>query len=633
MSKRKPSFRVDQVLPDDDRLGARSNIWRTHMDKFSKTADSADLELDAAIDSLDYDVSDHSLISDVEESGGEDSDQENREELNKQLVQVVSKRKPVWQRNGLQKLMASIEDPHVNMLSHEKVENWLFNRSAAAGSLKREISQGQETTILEKTDNGDRMKFHRKQHLTVSTKDDEDSLYSVDTARYILSNKNKNSRGQIKVYKQIIKHYTMFSTAPGAIEPAHPKLHSISEIPVEEALSLTAVHADARHRSDSAIDTGGTSMEQLSKLAAERMPSKPSSSRAPTSRKKVFKKTMKKKPTAKERSVTPTKARAAAKSPPAKIMERALRNGAKVKKVETRQPKTAKNRRIHWKETSISERSLNRGNSRNSDSSSSSSSSEDEDNNEVFTRSKSRQRTPPKTRRRPVRRLNESSASEESPPKPKTPPPRRGRPVSPPKHSRQTRSKNIDKELVAPFEAIALSPRKRLDLTTNNPIDQTTNMTALFSGANEKITNSTEINATTSNPAGTSFANSTATSRANRIPGFPDRSRCLVIYEPPQIQPELPSDARVRIQMPDLNLTGVTKPRHLEKFSKFSYLIHPNSSVHFFPSDSEEDEPTPVPAISVNSSDEDISYDDDDPILTFNPRFTDRLNVVEVRHD
>lgn len=476
------------------------------------------------------------------------------------------------------------------------------------------------------------MKFHRKQHLTVSTKDDEDSLYSVDTAKYILSNKNKNSRSQIKVYKQVIKHYTMINTAPGANGTAHPKLHSISEIPVipEESLSLSAAHADVRHRSDSAIETGGTSLEQSSKVASDRMPSKSSNSRAPTSRKKVLKKTMKKKPAAKERSVTPTKSRAATKSPPAKIMERALRNGAKVKKVEPRQPKTAKNRRIHWKETSISERSMTRGKSRNSDSSSSSS-SEDEDNNEVFTRSKSRQKSPPKTRRRPTRRMNDSSASEASPPKPQTPPRRRA--PSPSKPSKQTRSKNLDKELVAPFEAITLSPRKRLDLTTNNPIDQTTNMTALFSGANEKITNSTEINATASNPGATSFANSTATNRANRIPGFPDRSRCLVIYEPPQIQPELPGDARVRIQMPDLNLAGVTKPRHLEKFSKFSYLIHPNSSVHFFPSDSEEDEPTPPPAVSVNSSDEDISYDDDDPILTFNPRFTDRLNVVEVRHD
>ncbi|EDS31277.1 conserved hypothetical protein [Culex quinquefasciatus] len=679
MSKRKPSFRVDQVLPDDDRLGARSNVWRTIMDrlarsvgswfaldggrkrklapdpegedpgepppKFSKKEESVELDIDAAINSLDYEVSDDSEISDVVESGvEEDSDQENREELNKQLVQVVSKRKPIWQRNGLHKLMTSIEDPtvQINMLSHEKVENWLLNRSAAAGSLNREISQGQETTILEKTVDGDRMKFHRKQHLTVSTKDDEDSLYSVDTAKYILSNKNKNSRSQIKVYKQVIKQYTMISTANGANGTAHPKLHSISNFPIipEEQLSLSASHADVRHRSDSAIETGGgTSMEQMSKLVSDRDPSKSSNTRAPAaSRKKVFKKTMKKKPTAKERSVTPTKPRTAnnKSSPPAQVMERALRNGAKVKKIpaETRTTKpattaAAKNRRIHWKETSISGRSATRGSSQNT--ASSSSSSEDEENNEVFTRSKSRQKSPPKreTRRRPTRRNNASSNSESSPPKAQTPPRRQPTPTK----SRQLRSKNLEKDLVAPFEAISLSPRKRLDLTTNNTINQTTNMTALFSGANEKITNSTEINATTSNPGTTSFANSTASSKAARIPGFPDQSRCLVVYEPRQIQTELPPDARMRIQMSDLNLTGVTKPRHLEKFAKFNYYIHPNSSVRFFPSDSEDDEPVAVPPVSINSSDEDISYDDDDPILTFNPRYTDRLNVVEVRHD
>uniref|UniRef100_A0A1Q3EWK7 Uncharacterized protein n=1 Tax=Culex tarsalis TaxID=7177 RepID=A0A1Q3EWK7_CULTA len=619
MSKRKPSFRVEQVLPDDDRLGARSNIWRTIMDKFSKTEESVELDIDAAINSLDYEVSDDSQISDVVESGIEDdSDQENREELNKQLELVVSKRKPIWEQNGLHKLMASIEAPNsqINMLSHEKVENWLLNRSAAAGSLNREISQGQETTILEKTVDGDRMKFHRKQHLTVSTKDDEDSLYSVDTAKYILSNKNKNSRSQIKVYKQVIKQYTMISTANGAkAPPPHPKLHSISNFPVipEEQLSLSASHADVRHRSDSAIDTG-TSMEQMSKLVSDRVLAKGSNSRA--SRKKVFKKTMKKKPTIKERSVTPTRSRTKPSSPPAQVMERALRNGAKVKKVpvETRTNKTAaaaKNRRIHWKESSISGRSATRGSSQNS-------SSEDEEDNEVFTRSKTRQKTPPpkrESRRRPTRQNNATSShSESSPPKMPTPP----------------RNKNLEKDLVAPFEAISLSPRKRLDLTVN----QTTNMTALFSGANEKITNSTEINnATTTNPGTTSFANSTASSRAARIPGFPDQSRCLVVYEPPAIQPDLAPDARVRIQVADLNLAGVNKPRHLEKFAKFSYYIHPNSSVRFFPSDSEDDEPAPVPPVSLNSSDDDISYDDDDPILTYNPRYTDRLNVVEVRHD
>lgn len=600
------------------------------MDKFSKQEESVELDMDAAINSLDYEASDDSQISDVVESGvEEDSDQENREELNKQLELVVNRRKPIWQRNGLQKLMASIEDPsrQINMLSHEKVENWLLNRSAAAGSVNREISQGQETTILEKNEDGDRMKFHRKQHLTVSTKDDEDSLYSVDTAKYILSNKNKNSRSQIKVYKQVIKQYTMISTANGANGTVHPKLHSISNFPIipEEQISLSATHADLRHRSDSAIETGGgTSMEQMSKL----VPSKSSNNRAPASRKKVFKKTMKKKPPAKERSVTPTKSRTVATkpSPPAQVMERALRNGAKVKKVpvETRPTKpAAKTRRIHWKETSISERSVNRGSTHNSGSSSSSS-SEDDENNEVFTRSKARQKTPPKreTRRRPTRRNNASSNSDSSPTKLRTSP-----------NQRQTRSKNLDKDLVAPFEAISLSPRKQIELTTNNTINQTTNMTALFSGANEKISNSTEINATTSNPGTASFANSTASSRAARIPGFPDQSRCLVVYEPPQIQPELAPDARVRIQMADLNLAGVTKQRHLEKFAKFSYYIHPNSSVRFFPSDSEDDEPAPAAPISLNSSDEDISYDDDDPILTFNPRYTDRLNVVEVRHD
>lgn len=315
-------------------------------------------------------------------------------------------------------------------------------------------------------------------------------------------------------------------------------------------------------------------------------------------RKKVFKKTVKKRPSSSKSPI--------AKAPvSSQKLDEALQSATIVKKVPLVK---SKKKRIHWKETSYIEKAQQ--------------SSSDEAEDEVFEQAKPKPKTPPKRelRRRPVRRVSDTPEQDKSPTK----------------KANSPQKKVIEKELVVPFESICLSPTKRqttraraqLDFTSQS--DQTTNMTALFSGANEKITNSTEINNMT---ASTTGANTTTSSRGRGRNVFPDQSRCLVIYEPKRIQRQASSDERIRITMADLKLDRVTKPRHLEKFKKFSAVIHPNSSVRFFPSDSEEDEPAPALSIPTSISDEDESFDEDDPILTFNPRNTDRLNVMECPYD
>lgn len=607
MSKRKSSFLVEEVLPDDDKLGYRSNVWRNMMEKYSKIVSKEELDISNIINALDYDQSDESRVSDVESVGNVDSDQENREELSKQLTSVVEKRKQVWQQTGLEKMMSSIEDQtnRFNLLSHEKVENWLNNRSNGAAL---EMTQGHETLMTEKNEEGDRMRFHRKQQLTVSAKDDADSLYSVDTAKYILSNKAKQKGySKIKV-TTMIKSYTITNNANNS---GQQRLHSISSFP-----AIEEEHPTVRPLCKSDSNFPAAEVKNVPKHVTFRAPEltknvTESVARAAkdNKRKKVFKKTMKKKPANSKAANT----RCATAS---EQLEEALKNACTVKKIPLTK---SKKKNIHWKETSLRKSASS---SNNSDSSSSS----DDEANEVFLRSKAKPVVPPKRelRRRVPRVSSGSEYSEHSPRKP-------AKKMSPRKKFVESPNKVIDKDLVTPFQAICLSPRKnknkareKLNCTTQN--DQTTNLTTLFSAANDKITNSTKINDVTSSSS-SSFLDSTNRGRNRSI--FPDQARCLVIYEPKTIRPGLSNEERIRITMSDLNLKNVTKKRHLDKFTKFSCVIHPNSSVRFFPSDSEEDEPSPV----SNAGNEDESFDECDPILTFNPRFTDRLNVMECMYE
>ncbi|XP_058461942.1 DNA ligase 1-like [Malaya genurostris] len=601
MSKKIPVV-VEAVLPEDNILATRSGIWRTIMDKYSKTGDTKDFKFND-IDKLYGEPSDENQqANEVESSDGDDSDQENREEMNKQLSVVVEKRKRRWQRSGLSKLMESIEDQsqQFNMLSQEKVENWL---SSQFDGIAREMTQGQETVMTERNEDGDRMRFHRKQQLTVSTKDDEDSLFSVDTAKYILSNRGKNnSYSKVRVTTTIQQFTLATRNSNGKL---HPKLHSISAFPAinEEHLPSLGVNR-AVAKSDSVFETAESqSFMNDSELKLAMKPLKrtpPAEVDKKSKRKKVFKKTMKKRSSSRKGSKS-SKASSASRE-----YEQALQSGACVKKVPLVK---SKKKQIRWMETSYSELSP-RNNKKDDDADSSSSSEPDE----VFTRSKAKQKTPPK---RELRRRRRTSESDSSP---------RKKPHSP----RQKTA--IERSLVAPFEAICLSPtkkspkaRERLDFTAQ--IDQTTNMTALFMAANDKITNSTEINNVTS-CCSTYISNTTAI--PSRSWGRNDQTRCLLVYKPRQIEPNCAADERIRITVDDLDLANVTKPRHLEKFKKFNYLIHPNSSVRFYPSDSEEDIPQTGQSTATSMTDEDESFDEDDPILTFNPRNTDRLNVMEV---
>lgn len=579
MSKRKPAFEVEEVLPNDEQLSARSIAWKKLMDKYNKSGDENDFVLEAACEMLDYDASDHSNASDVQtDVEAEDENFEKdfpREDVENQLVLAVAKRKRVWAQSGLIDLMRAVEDGP-NMPSHLKVENWLFQQDT--GSF--DMTQNRETIVTEKNADGDSMRFYRKQEVTVSRDaDDADSLSTIDEKKYILQNtKDRNVTSKIKVI-QTFKIRTNSSNAFAM----RPKLHSISSFPIcEEEPEASTSWFRKQSKSDSAFETGEDQFQNRSrgqppkKLIPTLDPMAAFQSDRGNRRKKVFKKTIKKKPALH----SPSKNRIGTEQYESALQQ----HSGPVKKVATR--------RIHWQELSnIAE------------------SSSDESDAQAPARTT---RSKAKASKRELR-SSRSMTPEWSP-----------RKRSPRKKANSPR-KIVDGELIGNFNSICLSPRKKANNVQPPPprpkqasLDQTsTNLTALFSSANDKIANSTGVSHNT-----TSFSNRSM---------IPDVSRGIVVFKPKTIQPEASTDARIRITAQDLDLDQVAKERHLASFRKFNHVIHPNSSVLFFPSDSEDDEPLTTKT-TTTTTDGDLSFDDDDPILTFKPRNTGRLNVMEYRY-
>lgn len=579
MAKRKLSLKVEEVLPNDDQLGQRSRMWKTFMDKYSKKSEEKDMVMEEVCEMLDCDVSDQSNASDVEtdpEADDEVGDNDfNQEDIEDQLAQVVANRERGWVKSGLMELMKEVEDGP-NMPSHLKVEKWLFDQTTGPF----DMTQNRETVVTEKNADGDRMRFYRKEEVTVSRDaDDADSLSTVDEKKYILQNKkDRNVTSKIKV----IQTFRIKTNGANAFA-MKPKLHSISSFPItEEEPSASTSWLQKATISDSAFETGEDQSINRTRqpptsnlvLAPVALPVLQTDNR----RRKVFKKTIKK--------------NSALKSPSKKGItvdglqryESALQRGGPVRKLTAR--------RIQWQEMSyIAE------------------SSSDESGPDAFRRkTRSRSKASPK---RTLRSSSRSSITPES---------------SPRKHSLRKKlvspRKTVDRELVGNFKSICLSPKKKLVNLHLRPrqrnVDQAVNLTALFSRANDRIANSTSVG-----------HNTTVFSHRSMIP---DTSLGIVVYKPKTIQSEAPSDARIRITTQDLDLEKVTKTRHLDGFRKFDHMIHPNSSVLFFPSDSEDDEPLTTQSTTTAVTDGDLSFDDDDPILTFKPRNTGRLNVMEYRN-
>uniref|UniRef100_A0A4Y0BKN8 Uncharacterized protein n=1 Tax=Anopheles funestus TaxID=62324 RepID=A0A4Y0BKN8_ANOFN len=185
---------VGEVLPNDEDLGRRNCRWRELVQKYeNSTQHQSDhsMDIDTAMVMLDQEMSDESSVSDViEASSEEQSTEENPEEIKRQLKVAVPLRKQAWEANGLKEIL---DDNEFRMLSHEKVENWLRNHMHSITAHYNVHYQTEQVTTVTET----------------QMDADADSLYSVDTAQYIRSNKQISNKLKVTT---MIKQYSVTSS-------------------------------------------------------------------------------------------------------------------------------------------------------------------------------------------------------------------------------------------------------------------------------------------------------------------------------------------------------------------------------------------------------------------------------------
>ncbi|XP_050079471.1 uncharacterized protein LOC126567284 [Anopheles maculipalpis] len=562
MSTEIKTTNVEEVLPNDEDLGRRNCRWRELVQKYEETTQNQSdhsMDIDTAMGMLDQDMSDESSVSDVlEASSDEQSPPEDVEEIQRQLKVAVPLRKREWEANGLKEIL---DDNEFRMLSHEKVENWLRNHMhSITGHYNVHYQTEQVTTVTETETRMDA---------------DADSLYSVDTAQYIRSNKQISNKLKVTT---MIKQYSVTSsvrrlTSLGIIMDDQKSDLANSRLSLPLPRTLT--------KSDSACDVKKAlpqySHDPRQKAAIDKQSSRtigsPVTKKTTThttkaerrDRRKVFKKTVpRKRPGASsgERATAPAKQR----YDPDQMYVKALEQCARQKRAKP-----------------ISQRKVSQRFANRMQFTSTSSSSESDSDEVFFTPFAARDRVPSSSRMKPL----------------------------PPTDPQQQPSPAV----VAPKDKLVIiSPSKTASPTEREIVGSLQSITL---GASKRQR---------AEPAGPAPAAPSCSEPAKkRVELFKNGfyfEEGLVIYRPKTIRPDAAQSERIQLLVGDLNLTGVTKQRHLDKFQAFNHRVHPNSTVCFYPTDSSDT------AESSDTSTEN-SYEDD-PISTFRPRNTERLNVVEI---
>ncbi|XP_053667739.1 uncharacterized protein LOC128718090 [Anopheles marshallii] len=546
---------VGEVLPNDEQLGRRNCRWRELVQKYEDTAEPQSdhsMDIETAMVMLDQAMSDESSVSDVVEASSEEqSTEETPEEIKRQLKETIPLRKQGWEANGLKEIL---EDNEFRMLSHEKVENWLRNHMhSITGHYNVHYQTEQVTTVTE-----------------TKMDADADSLYSVDTAQYIRSNKQISNKLKVTT---MIKQYSVTSSVRRFsslnLIQDKPNPNEDTTLPLPRALT----------KSDSACDVKKPlplhNCSPRQTIAADKHHSRAvvPSCEPPTdrrNRRKVFKKTNpRKRPiTSGDRPLgsSPTSAKQH-RYDPEQVYAKALEQCARMKKTKPISQRKVSKRFANRMQNSLS------------------SCFSESDSDEVFF-VPARERPPISSRVKPIAQSTEQPMVVTPPEKNLTP----------------SKTSPTEREIVEPFESITLSVSKRQRAQPAGPV---TAAPCLSEPAKKRV--------------------------SIKWDGC-YHEHGLIIYRPKMIHPDVPTTDRIDLRMEDLTLTSVTKQRHLDKFREFNCRIHPNSTVCFYPSDSSDTAEEKNNASAKDGTATDNSYDDDDPILTFRPHKTKRLNVVEIPH-
>ncbi|XP_055537117.1 uncharacterized protein LOC129725368 isoform X2 [Wyeomyia smithii] len=539
MSHPERPLRMDKMSPNYA-LKHQRKVWRAVLNKYCKLRDHEKSYLaDATTADQKYNASSFASIRSTVADSGEENHIAGNQQLSSFSTQSMIKESD---QQTFPEIIVNMSTSN----SHQKVENWLANHFP---SMELGASQAPQIVMSELNENYDRLRFQQRQNMILSKKDDEDSLLSVDTAKYILSNRNKNnSSNRVRATTTI----QQFALASKRIS----KLRNNSKIP--PAILLDA----CKDENSKEITKQNLTVSRHSTPDKEKR----------WKRRKVFKKTVKKRTLFHRKSVT---SRASNGS---QEFEQSLHKKCRVVKMMK-----SGSKQIQWIESNLRKNETE------------TSSSEDE---KIFQHKTKRSR-----HRRPT--MSDTLNCDTSP----------------------CRKGSSSQWIEESLESIDSTLENKTPDKSHNNV--TSNLSSLFAVENDNITNSTKINNATFDNVSTKTTGKSSIYKTNSVY---DPSRSVLVYTPKHIDPSLPLSDRIRITVKDLDLSQVTKPRHLLEFQEFNYLVHPNSTVRFYPSDSEED--VPKPALSAKLlqmiAEDSESFDDDDPILVYNPRNLNRLNLREV---
>ncbi|XP_053693595.1 uncharacterized protein LOC128741654 isoform X2 [Sabethes cyaneus] len=428
-----------------------------------------------------------------------------------QQLSGIPKKKRCWDKPCVPQCVEKFEDQStkLNELSQKKVENWLADNFPG---VEQTNPQAPKMAMCELNRNCDEIKLQLEQNMAVSNNDDEDSLLSVDTAKYILSNRNKSNNINKVRATTTIQQFALASN-----RTTNAKLSLINLNRNVTKTPPLAMYKESRGEKSSAMYKQHVSTSRYSTPEKDRT----------RKRRKVFKKTE---------------------------YEKSLQKKYHVTKIS---PMKSAGKQMQWIESNLPK-------------STGTSSSEDE----TLVR-----KQPRRTRRR--RSVTQKALKGDASP---------------------CRKSGSSEWFEESLESIASSHE-------------------------DTMPHSSKIN--------NSNLNTTRNSSICRSNSIYDPARSILVYVPRQIEPSLPSSDRIRVTVKDLDLSQVTKPHHLQEFQKFNYLIHPNSTVRFYPSDSDDDFPKPALSAKLLQmiAEDSESFDEDDPILVYNPRTLNRLNLREIPYN
>ncbi|XP_055371638.1 putative uncharacterized protein DDB_G0282133 [Condylostylus longicornis] len=170
----------DDILPDDGRIFDRVKLWSEFCEKYKTDPLECEINFKDLVDAISEEdsVESSSNSEEFEDNSIPDEKQDPEFDIQKVLnstLQIMHTREDNWRRNGISQAMNSFD-----ISTSEKVQNWL-----------KENNKYKNCNDFPKSKEPVDKKILMEEELNRNQCSDDESLQSVNTAKYILSNRKK----------------------------------------------------------------------------------------------------------------------------------------------------------------------------------------------------------------------------------------------------------------------------------------------------------------------------------------------------------------------------------------------------------------------------------------------------------